>query len=314
MERVLVLGGTGHVGAAVVHEALARGFEVAVATRREQLPRSLAGLELEQLRFDIGDREALEAAVVGRTLVVDAAAPYPLHVRSDIVAQAAARTRLVIHATAEAGARLGFVSSYVTLEGARGIASAAIRAAHPFFAVKRAMQDEVMRAAAAGLQAVVVNPTAFLGPWDDKPQELSLIPQLLLGRVAVTVHSQINVIDVRDVAHALLEAVARERFGEAIPLSGHNLRADELATRVCELAEVPVPAARVPLGPALLGAMWLESAYAGLGAESPYPALGTMLIAESEALEVGEVQLELGAAPRELDATLRDSIAWARLR
>ncbi len=313
MARVLVLGGTGHVGAAVVHEALARGDDVSVASRREVLPRSLAGLAVEHLRFDIGDRSALRRAVEGHALVVDAAAPYPLHARADVESEALARTRSVIRAVVDAGARLAFVSSFVTLpDSGRGLRSRAIRASHPYFAVKQAMEREVLRAAAVGLRAVVVNPTACLGPFDDKPDELGIIPLLLGGRVAATVASPINVIDVRDVARGLLEAVARERYGQPISLSGHNLGADELARRVCSLAGVPAPVARVPLGPTLLGAMWLDAAHAALGRRSPYPALSMLLIAESEPRPVGAIQRELDAAPRELDETLRDAIAWTR--
>jgi dihydroflavonol-4-reductase len=310
--RALVLGGTGHVGAAVVHEALTRGFAVSVASRSEALPRSLAGLAVDHLRFDIGDRAALRRAIEGHALVVDAAAPYPLHAGADVEAEAVARTRAVIRAVADAGATLAFVSSFVTLPSPGRLRSRMIRAAHPYFAVKQAMEDEVSRAARAGLRAVVVNPTACLGPFDDKPIELSIIPLLLAGKLAATVSSPINVVDVRDVARGLLEAVAQERYAEPIPLSGHNLGADELARRVCALAKVPAPIVRVPIGPTVLGALWLDAAYASVGRESPYPALSVLLIAESEPREVAAIQRELGAAPRELDETLRDAIAWSR--
>jgi dihydroflavonol-4-reductase len=307
---VLVLGGTGHLGAAIVHEALARGHVVSVASRREQLPASLAGLAVEHLRLDIDDRAGLLRAVEGHGLVIDAAAPYPLHAETGVVERAVARMRAVIRAVASVGARFAYVSSFVTLPGHRGIGARAIRALHPYFAVKQAMEDELARASAAGLRAVIVNPTACLGPWDSKPRELAIIPLLLAQRLPATVATTINVVDVRDVAHGLLAAVERECFGQPIALSGHNLPADQLAARVCALAEVPAPGARVPLWPTILGALWVDAAHAVLGRESPYPALSVLLIGVSEALEVGEVQRQLGAAPRPLDETLRDAIAW----
>jgi dihydroflavonol-4-reductase len=308
----LVLGGTGHLGAAVVHEALARGHALSVASRRELLPRSLAGLAINPLRFDIEDRAALRRAVQGHDLVVDAAAPYPLHAEAGVAERAVARMRSVIRAVADAGARLAYVSSFVTLPGPRGLRARTIRAMHPYFAVKQAMEDELLRASAAGLRGVIVNPTACLGPWDGKPRELAIIPLLLERRITATVTATINVIDVRDVAHGLLEAVARERFGVQIPLCGHNLGADQLAARVCTLAKIPAPVLRVPLTPTIIGAMWLDATYATFGRESPHPALSLLLIAASEALEVGEAQRQLGAAPRDLDDTLRDAIAWYR--
>lgn len=309
--RVLVLGGTGHLGAAVVHEALARGHAVSVASRRGQPARSLAGLAITRLGFDVDDRAALRRAVAGHDLVVDAAAPYPLHAEPEAEARAVARMRSVIRAIADAGARLAYVSSFVTLPSGNSNRTRTIRALHPYFAVKQAMEAEVLRAS-AGLRAVVVNPTACLGPWDPKPRELAIIPLLMDQRLPATVAATINVIDVRDVAQGLLEAVERERYGVPILLSGHNLGADQLAARVCKLANVPAPPARVPLGPTVIGAMWLDAAYATLGRENPRPALSVLLIAASEALDVGEVQRQLGAAPRDLDDTLRDAIAWYR--
>ena len=307
--RVLVLGGTGHLGAAVVHEAIGRGHAVSVATRRE-LPRSLAGLDVEAVRLDIEERGALRRALHGHALIVDAAAPYPLYAEAGVESRAVARMRLLIRAVADAGARLAYVSSFVTMpECAR---ARAVRTLHPYFAVKQAMEDEVLRACAAGLRAVVVNPTACLGPWDGKPRELSVIPLLLEQRLPATVSAPINVIDVRDVARGLLEAVARERYGVPILLSGHNLGADALADRICQLAGVAAPIARMPLAPAVLGAMWMDRVYATFGRDNPHPAIGLLLTAASGSTEVGEVQRQLGAAPRDLDQTLRDAIAWYR--
>jgi dihydroflavonol-4-reductase len=310
--QTLVLGGTGHIGAAVVHEALARGHAVSVASRRELLPRSLAGLQVDHLRFDIEDRVALRRAIAGHKLIIDAAAPYPLHAKPGVGERSLARMRSVIRAVADAGARLAYVSSFVTLPGARGLRARTIRTMHPYFEVKQAMEDELLRASAVGLRSVIVNPTACLGPWDGKPRELAIIPLLLEQKLLATVTATVNVIDVRDVAYALLEAVERERFGEPIALCGHNLTTEQLATRVCTLAEVPPPAARVPFVPTLIGATCLDAAASLLGRESPYPALSVMLIGASEPLEVSDVQRELGAAPRELDETLRDAIAWYR--
>jgi dihydroflavonol-4-reductase len=310
--KILVLGGTGHLGAAIVREALARGHAVSLASRREQLPASLDGSTIARLRLDIEDRAALRRAAEGHGLVIDAAAPYPLYPETGAVERAVARMRSVIRAVASVGARFAYVSSFVTLPGQRGIGARTVRGLHPYFAVKQAMEDELLRACAAGLRAVIVNPTACLGPWDSKPRELAIVPLLLAQKLPAMVTATINVVDVREVARALLEAVERERFGQPIALSGHNLPADQLAARICALAEVPPPAARVPLWPTVVGALWLDGVHAVLGRESPYPALSVLLIGACESFEVSEVQRQLGAAPRPLDDTLRDAIAWHR--
>src|SRR5205085_4511529 len=110
---------------------------------------------------------------------------------------------------AREGAALGHVSSCTTLprpegEGALAALEAQVRRrAHPYFAVKAAMEAMVLDAARGGLRAVVINPTACLGPWDRRPRAWCVVPLLVTGQVPVMFARTMNVIDVRDVALAL---------------------------------------------------------------------------------------------------------------
>ena len=317
--QALVLGATGHLGNAVVRELLARGHEVTAVTCRAATPVNLEGLAIRLVRGDADQPGQLRAWLPGHDLLVDAAAPYPLHLFDErpenLLKLAVGRTRQILDAVAEQGTRLAYISSFVTLprpRTGRDPLTAGLLRRHPYFAVKEGIENLVLATARQGLPVVVVNPTTCFGPWDLKPRHLCLVPQLLTGDVAALVHHILNAVDVRDVANGLVSAVEKERFGEPTPLCGHNLTLEELATRVCELGGAPPPRLRAPASLGLAASWWTEAFCALLGRPSPWPTLSLMLVSESYPMSPGPLQHTLGAAPRPLAETLRDAVDWYR--
>lgn len=322
--RALVLGATGHIGQAITRELLAHGWRVTATTRQ---PRAAALVDLD-VTVACGDADRpgqLAEWVRGHEAVFDAAAPYPLNLfsRADGAAraplqQAQRRMHALLDAVGREGATLAHVSSFTALprpagEGPFGaLESRARHRLHPYFAVKAAMQTQVLDAARGGLHAVVLNPAACMGPWDRRARELCTVPLLLTSQVPVMVSQPLNVIDVRDVARAARLAVEQKRCGEPIPLAGHDTRTDLLARRVCELAGVPPPRRRMPVRLAAGAMLAAEAGWALLGRPSPVPALGSLLLLEGHPMQPSAQQLAMAVLPRALEETLRDSIAWYR--
>lgn len=336
----LVLGGTGHIGHALLRELLSRGYRVTAVTRQAGCPAALDGLDVSVVQGDADAPGGIERLVEGADLVVDAAAPYPLRLveaargaegvrgRSgawprgaperarDLARAAFARTERVAEAARRHGAALVFISSFTTLPRPGGVLrdleARARRAAHPYFVVKEAMEVAVLSACARGLRAVIANPTACLGPWDRKPRSLCYLPPLLSGEIPALTTRAVNVVDVRDVARGALSALDEGLFARPLLLSGHDVGADALSARACALVGRRPPVLRASArvtAAAAYGTEWLLSA-AGLPA--PFPSLPALLLCEARATGVGESQRALGVLPRPLDETLRDSIAWYR--
>ncbi|MEU1026838.1 NAD(P)H-binding protein, partial [Streptomyces sp. NPDC005904] len=67
--RLTVFGATGGIGGEIVRQALAAGHEV-TAVVRDSARLSASGEGLEVFRADLGDAEALRAAVAGRDAVL----------------------------------------------------------------------------------------------------------------------------------------------------------------------------------------------------------------------------------------------------
>ena len=316
----LVLGGTGHIGNAFARALLQDGHEVSVTCRKTGVRANTEGLGINLHVGDDRHEDQWARWVQGRDLVIDAAAPYPLHVfdaersRSDHVQSAVARCRRLIDAVQKEDADFIYVSSFTTLPRSRPIharlQSAAVRGSHPYFETKAAIEREVLGAAAQGLRAVVVNPSVCLGPWDLKSKEAAFIAAVARGDLWGVTIQPLNVIDVRDVADMALRALSRKTFGRPIGLSGHNLDLATLVRQICRLVGRQPPLMRASTGLTAAGAWWTELLSGALGPSQRFSSLPFLLLCECHAMESSSAQQKLGLAPRPLDVTLRDALRW----
>ena len=320
--RVLVLGATGHIGQAVVRHALEKGREVTAATRRTD-PEALRGLDVKTVRIDAGLRSLAQLAA-GHDVMVDAAAPYLFDLglpggeqwRCQVEA-AVRRTELVVDAARRHRLRLAFVSSCATLSRHESPPAAAAalwrRSVSPYFEARAAMEQTVIAAASEGLPAVIVNPAAFLGPWEFQAGDRSIVRLVLARMLPVVADQTICVIDVRDVADAIDRAMSQEFFGRPIPLAGHNIALRDLVVRIARLAGMPpVPPLIVDGRAVSAAAFWTQAAFTAFGLATP-ASLGLIpLIPDLLPMQPSREQIAIGLTIRPLEETLRDSVAFHR--
>ena len=318
--KAVVIGATGHVGNAVVRALLERGIEVTATSRRREPAFNLAGLPVHFAPGDSALPGQFDAWIAGQDIVVDAAAPYPLSVlQSDpyFVLDAVQRTRNLLEAVFKHGARLASIGSYVTVaspqKGLDALRYEVMRFAHPYFAVKEAIEAETINAAHSGIKAVMLNPSMCIGPWDLRQREFCLVPRLLMGEVPAMTDQILNLIDVRDVADAVIAALEIEKYGDPIPLSGHNISVEMLFSWICEIGEVRPPRTYIPASLAVAGSYCAELALGLLGQSTPLPSVFLMLASAFDCPAPDRRQLELGLAQRPLYETLLDAIEWYRL-
>jgi dihydroflavonol-4-reductase len=321
-KTAIVLGATGHVGQGVVRELIEQGY-VVTATTRQSAPAALVGLDVNIARGDADTPGQLDAWIDGHDLVVDAAAPSPLNrfvaeegTPRDPLAHARRRTQSLLDAVARHGAQLAFISSFTTLPRVGNITTAFEaewrRRVYPYFRVKQLMEDMVLHAARDGLRAVVVNPSAFLGPWELGAGRSSFVGMVMKRELPVTMRHVINVIDVRDVAALIHSAVAAECYGVRIPLAGHNVAVDELARRIASIAGVQAPLLSANPRATVVAAYWVETALALTGRSASDAWRAAPLIADAWPMEHSAEQRALDVRIRPLDDTLRDAVHWHR--
>lgn len=321
----LVTGASGFVGSAVARELLAAGHEVRALVRPTSVLRNLAGLRVETVVGDLASERALRRAAGGCDAVFHVAADYRLWA-SDPAALYRSNvegTQLLLRAAADAGARkIVFTSSVATI-GSRAGARPADEQAQAslddmighYKRSKFLAEAHVLRLARdEGLPAVVVNPSAPVGPRDSRPTPTGrMVLDAARGRMPAYVNTGLNVVHVDDVARGHLLAWERGAIGERYILGGENLLLKDLFARIATLAGRAAPRLRLPLAPLYPLAFACE-VYARLrGGAEPRLTLDALRMAKKPMFFTSEkAQRELGFGARSADHALADAIAWYR--
>ncbi|MBN1955195.1 MAG: NAD-dependent epimerase/dehydratase family protein [Anaerolineae bacterium] len=314
-----VLGATGFIGGQIVRAALERGWRVRGVRRR---PGAVGALDdvaerVEWVQADLIDPVSLIAAMRGAPLVFHAAAYYPqrAHDPWPVIQHSLAGMRNVLAAARSAGVRRIVYTSTLSTVGPPGLPGRLANeddlympgsVGTPYFEAKWMMEQEVMRACAAGMDAVVVIPSTVFGPGDVKPTTSALMIQVARRRMPVFVAGSINVVDGRDVARGQIRAAERGKSGRRYILGGHNMSIEQMLATIAQAAGVRPPRIKFPLS--LAG--WLGRMGAWLG----IPFAGQLqAIRHWQALDGSRAQQELGLPePRPFEQTCQDTLEWFR--
>ena len=177
---------------------------------------------------------------------------------------------------------------------------------------KAAGEAELRAWVEKGLDAVVVNPTGLIGPYDFEPSRMGrFFLSLQRGELRALVDGAFDWVDVRDVAAALMAAATRGRSGESYLVGGHRLSLRELAGMAARVTGAREPRVVVPMAVAQLGA-WVLSARSWWSSESsPLFTSESLHALRSCPQIVGrKAELDLGHRPRPPEATLTDLYGW----
>lgn len=313
--QVAVTGASGHVGANLVRALLARGDRVRVLLREDD--RATRGLPVTVVHGDVRDPQAVAALVEGAALVFHAAAKISMDPREarEVEAQNVEGPRLLAGACLASGARLVHFSSIHALATHDGPIDETrpLAQTHPFAydRSKARGELEVRAQVARGLDAVIVNPTAIVGPFDFKPSHTGhLLMQFARARVPVVVEGGFNWVDVRDVVDGAIAASERGRAGERYLLTGTWTSLLELSRLASGVTGARPPLAAMPVGLARLG-LPFGALYTRLtGRPAVFTSQALEALIQHRDIRRTKAETELGYRPRPLETTLRDSYDW----
>jgi dihydroflavonol-4-reductase len=318
MTTALVLGGTGFIGGHVAKAALERGWTVRALRRRQGATGHLQEEEVEWFNGDINHPNTLEEAFQGVDVLFHAAGYYPTHSRKvpEQVAFAVKQIRSVLAVANQAAlSRMVFTSTLTTIGAPPQVQSRLaderdmyLPGSSPksaYYECKYAMESEVLRAAAQGMPAVVVNPTAVFGPGDVHLTLARLLIAVARGFLFAWVDAVINCVDVRDVASAQVRAAEVGKVGERYILGGHNRTLEELITEAAALVGKPGP--RLKLSLELIDAVvWVEDHLPGISLTGNH----LRTLREWQGYNCSKARQELNLVPRPLEETFLDAFAW----
>jgi dihydroflavonol-4-reductase len=317
---VVVTGASGHLGPNLVSELIKRGEQVRVLVHRSSA--GLSGLDVEQVAGSVTDPPSLAAAFEGATRVYHLACVISLggDPRRQVWEVNVDGTANVARACRESGvARLVHVSSINVFdqkpldrpldETRPQIVEATTRGTYNR---SKAAAERVIRAAVeAGLDAVIVNPTALIGPVDHGP---SAVGQLLLDLAArklpALLDGGFDFVDVRDVAAGTIAAGDRGQIGANYILGGawHSMK--QLAVLASAVTGVPAPRLVTPVWTARLSVP-ISMLIARLGNKEPavtHEALD--VLSSNRSVSSDKARRELDHAPRPLAESVRDGYRW----
>jgi len=317
-----VTGATGHVGANLVRALLDDGRRVR-AINRTRGP-ALDGLDIEFVAVDVLDAHALRRAFEGVDVVYHLAAMISVAGDPDGLVRATNvdGVRNVADAALDAGVRrLVHCSSIHAFDLDRpGIVtedSPRARGMHlpPYDRSKAEGEDELRRAVDRGLDAVIANLTAVLGPCDFGPSRMgAVLLALARRRLPALVEGGFDWVDVRDVCTGMIAAESKGRTGENYLLAGHRVPIVEVAALAAAATGVRAPRFAAP--------MWLAqgTAPAGLwwsrlrGSDPLFTPESLHALRKDPVVSTAKAAEELGYEPRPLRDTVADSYAWFRTR
>ena len=181
----------------------------------------------------------------------------------------------------------------------------------PYNRSKALGENEVRRGIEKGLNAVILNPTAVIGPHDYEPSYLGrALLNMARHRLPALVTGGYDWVDVRDVVQGAVTAEKKGTSGGCYILSGHWLSMCDIATMVSEITGTPSPRFTFPLWLAHLGVP-IISAVSKLKGKSPlYTSFSLTALKSNRNMSHEKASRELGFQPRPFRETLTDTLQW----
>jgi nucleoside-diphosphate-sugar epimerase len=312
-----VTGGTGFLGGHVVEQLAADGWDVVALHRPSSDVSDLRRLGVRLVEGDVTDRASLERALPPGVGAV-------FHVAADVSfwsARDARQRRINVEGT----------RNVLDVARARGVgrfvhtSSIAVYGFQPgvydesapklgrgsrigYFATKAEAEDLVLKAAAEGLDAVVLNPSNIVGP-RDRANWARLFRQVKERRLPGIGRGIASFCHVAEVARAHLAAIDRGRAGANYLLGGADARYDEVAALVAELVGARPP--RSLPGPVVRLAGRLSGWASRFTGREPdlTPELAA-LVTGRQTCRSDRAVAELGYRPVALRAMFEDSHRW----
>lgn len=255
--KILVTGPDGLLGSNIVHELLALNHAVKAFILPGSTSETLAGLPIERFHGNILNPADVMAAMQGCDVVIHAAANTSVWpTRSKKIWQVNYDgTRNILEAALQSGiTRLVYVSSASAYQP--GPKEAPGKETQPYTGYKygldyvdskyKAQELVLQYARERALPAVVINPTFMFGEYDSQPSSGRMIIALYKKKVPGYTSGGKNFVYVKDVAHAIINAISMGRIGECY-IAGHtNLYYQELFEIIGKVVGQKPPSLKIP--------------------------------------------------------------------
>ena len=327
--KCFVTGGSGFIGANLIHELSARGHEVKALLRANSDRRGLAGANYEVVEGDVLDKALLERGLAGCDWCFHVAASYHLWLRdyAPMYSANVEGTRNVLNAAANAGcsrivytSTVGCIGLPVERDGKviptdeTAFCSEAQMSNH-YKRSKWQAEVAALELARAGKPIVIVNPSAPVGPRDVKPTPTGqIIVDFLNRKLPAFLDTGLNWVHVRDVAIGHILAAEKGRVSERYILGNAegNWTLKQALGVLEEITGIPAPKFQVPYAVAYAAALVDESISSITGRPPKAPIAGVRMAKYKMFFNPAKAIRELGLPQTPPRQALSDAVDWFR--
>jgi len=185
------------------------------------------------------------------------------------------------------------------------------RRSAPYDLSKAAGERLVRQAAGEGINAVIINPTGVIGPYDYRSSHFGqALIMMADGRIPVLLEGGFDWVDARDVAEGAIKAEQAAPPGANYLLSGTWLSVKETAAIVAQIMGRRPPALVCPVPVARACAPIVTAVSRWTGARPIFTNVSLKALASNRNISHARATRELGYEPRPISQTLADTIRW----
>ena len=246
--KILITGASGSLGKQLIYEFNRLGVKPVAHVRETSDTSFIDSLGLEKRCADLRQEESLQRLAEGMDAVIHTAAW--VNFRQDRLTQFTGINTFgalnMFRAAAKAGVKRFVHVSTVAAVGAvhrkqnnkQPLYNSLVREeaefnlGHlkiPYIITKHAAEQELKKAAAeTSMELVTVNPSIIVAPsrsGDDRSRVQKYFSKLIIPDLPI----RLNLVDIRDVAPAIISAICKGRNGERYILAGDNITVRDLA-------------------------------------------------------------------------------------
>jgi len=256
--KVLLTGPDGILGNNLVRLLIESGYEVIAFVETGRRAKYLEGLQVEIVHGNILKPEDIEKASENCDVIIHAAAKtdtwpckhssyWDINVtgtRNVISAASKNRVKRLLHI----GTANSFGPGSKANPGTEENPYEGKKYGLDYMCSKQAGQEEVLKEVSENdLDAVILNPTFMIGPYDSKPSSGAMIMAIYKGKAPGYPKGGRNFVYVKDVAKAIVNAISMGKKGECYILGNENLDYREIFGKIAKAVGVNPPKRSLPV-------------------------------------------------------------------
>ncbi|MEI6898565.1 MAG: NAD-dependent epimerase/dehydratase family protein [Bacteroidota bacterium] len=317
--KIAITGASGHVGINLCKALIDLGHEINALTHKHDS--RLKETKVHCIKGDMLEKSSLHPLVLGCDIVIHLAAKISINGDPDGTGRLinVEGTRNILEVSQLAGVKkfihFSSIHAFEQVSSTEVLDERNPLVGDEAFSYDRSKAEGerlVMEAAKQGFNALVLCPTAIIGPVDYEPSLIGkAMLQLFNHEVPALVPGGYNWVDVRDIVQGCIAAIDKGRKGEKYLLSGEWKSLKEITTLITRITGINTDRIEMPFWLARVGLPFITLYSKITGTEPLYTSeslhiikFGTRKISNEKARK------ELGYNPRELEITLTDLFQW----